>query len=69
MPLFAYLCKDCEEPSEILVRGSEKPVCPHCGSKRIEKQMSHFAPMIGQTSSPPPSCASCCAGGGCPMRD
>ena len=43
MPLFTYVCKKCEQESEILVRCSEDPVCPQCGSKRLVKQASRFA--------------------------
>ncbi len=71
MPLFAYRCGDCEKTSELLVRAEEKPVCPACGSRRMEKQLSHFAPMRGAetASAPMPSCASCCSSGeGCPYK-
>ena len=33
MPLFGYLCKQCGKQSELLIRASERPVCPACGSK------------------------------------
>ena len=71
MPLFAFVCRDCEKASEILVRADESPVCPQCGSKHMEKQLSHFAPMRGAESGPPPApaCAGCAGGGqGCPYR-
>ncbi|MFK7736858.1 MAG: zinc ribbon domain-containing protein [Pirellulaceae bacterium] len=41
MPIYEYLCKKCESDVEILLRNSdEKPECPECGSKRLEKQLS-----------------------------
>jgi len=33
MPIYEYVCKDCEKPFEALVYGSEKASCPHCGSQ------------------------------------
>ena len=73
MPLFDYVCGKCHRRSEILVRGDETPVCPHCGADRLEKQMSAFAAMGAAAAEP--ACAisgdgvkSCCrrADGSCP---
>lgn len=70
MPLFAFFCKACGAQSEILVRGAEQPECPVCGSADLEKQMSHFAALSGNSTDP--ACAGCCGGngghGGCPMQ-
>ncbi len=59
MPIYEYVCKKCDHPFEMLVRGSEKPVCPSCGSGSLEKQFSVFAPKNGGGASPdmgmPPS--------------
>lgn len=54
MPLFGYLCEKCKKESEILVRGSETPKCPHCGSERLVKQAAAFAAMAshGKPSGP-----------------
>ena len=44
MPLFDYTCADCGKSSELLVRAAqEKVTCPHCGSARVEKQLSLVA--------------------------
>src|SRR5438874_1587659 len=40
MPLYEYECRSCGGQMEVLIRGSEKPVCPSCGSERLEKQLS-----------------------------
>jgi putative FmdB family regulatory protein len=40
MPIYEYECRDCGERFEHLMRGSEKPACPSCGGKRLEKQIS-----------------------------
>jgi len=71
MPLFEYVCAKCHERSEILVRSHEVPVCPHCGSDRLMKQASAFAPVgasASRSSSLPTGCESCCSreNGTCP---
>lgn len=43
MPLFDFICRTCGEEFELLVMGSSKPVCPHCQSRDLVKQMSTFA--------------------------
>jgi putative FmdB family regulatory protein len=44
MPLYEYVCLDCETVFETLVlRSDEEVECPECGSKRLEKAMSSFA--------------------------
>jgi putative FmdB family regulatory protein len=46
MPFYEYQCKDCGKRFEQLVSISEasrKQVCPHCGGKNTEKQLSVFA--------------------------
>ncbi len=40
MPLYEYACAACGDHFELLVRTSERPGCPQCGSKRLEKQLS-----------------------------
>ena len=74
MPLHEYICRDCAEISEQLVSGTRKPVCPNCGSKNLEKQLSSFSARVAAPSFSPPPCGtgSCptrgcgCSGGGCP---
>ncbi|MEM8865781.1 MAG: zinc ribbon domain-containing protein, partial [Planctomycetota bacterium] len=41
MPLYEYLCRDCDSQVELLVRSAnEKPNCPDCGSGRLMKLLS-----------------------------
>ncbi len=40
MPIYEYVCNQCRQPFEALVRGDEKPECPHCGSLNLSKQFS-----------------------------
>ena len=44
MPIFEYVCLDCNNVFETLViRTDEEIKCPACGSTRLEKAMSAFA--------------------------
>lgn len=40
MPLFDYHCPRCQNDCELLVSGEAKPVCPNCGSRKLEKLVS-----------------------------
>lgn len=40
MPIFDFICTSCQHPFETLVRGSQEPACPACGSTALEKQMT-----------------------------
>ncbi len=70
MPLFLYTCKKCGTSSEILVRSDkEKPECPECGSRQMEKQLSLFAAVSGSSTPELPCAGGACSlpyGGGCP---
>jgi len=43
MPIFEYVCKDCQHEFEALVFGKQKAECPKCESKRLEPKLSVFA--------------------------
>ena len=48
MPIFEYVCQDCENRFEVLVNGgSVKPHCPSCDGRKLEQQYSAFA--VGTT--------------------
>lgn len=49
MPIFEFVCSECEQPFEELVFGSntEDVLCPSCGSSQVRKKMSTFASKIG----------------------
>jgi putative FmdB family regulatory protein len=40
MPLYEYSCDKCSQKIEVLIRGDEKPACPHCHSKKLTKLLS-----------------------------
>ena len=43
MPIFEYICRDCQHQFETLVTASRTPVCPSCQSHALDKQLSVFA--------------------------
>ncbi len=63
MPIYEYVCKECDQKFEVLVQGREEVTCPSCKSLNITKQYSTFAPATRQSSTPPP--APTCSPGGC----
>ena len=67
MPLYEYLCQDCERESELLVQSGAQPACSQCGSTRLSKLLSVVAaPTRGQAlptgrfEAPPGPCGSSC---------
>jgi putative FmdB family regulatory protein len=63
MPIYEYVCMQCETHFEELVglRDSD-PGCPSCGGERVAKQLSVFA---AHGSSEQPSFGPTAAGRGC----
>jgi putative FmdB family regulatory protein len=43
MPIFEYVCKECQHQFEALVFGKDKAQCPKCQSRKLEPQLSVFA--------------------------
>ncbi len=69
MPLFEYICRDCQKHFEALVMGSNRPECPGCHSTRLEQQLSVFTARTGTSRSSatdvaPSPCGSCGHPGG-----
>jgi putative FmdB family regulatory protein len=60
MPLFEYICRDCQRQFEQFVTGDRQPACPACQGRSLEKQLSTFAV---STSSPRQNAAQ--SAGGC----
>lgn len=49
MPLFEFMCNECAQPFEELVRSSSainEVNCPKCGSPEISKKLSTFASKV-----------------------
>jgi putative FmdB family regulatory protein len=62
MPIFEYVCRDCDHHFETLVRGDATPACPSCDGHDLQKQLSVFA-VSSRTASPaatlPGPCGTC----------
>jgi putative FmdB family regulatory protein len=59
MPIYEYVCKQCANEFEALVRSSTIPECPSCHSTNLEKMLSVFA-TAGSTAEPAPAAAGPC---------
>lgn len=63
MPIYEYVCKQCDHRFEELVRASDTPECPTCHSRRLARQLSAFA--VGRGGEPvgaaaeQPMCGTC----------
>jgi putative FmdB family regulatory protein len=62
MPIFEYVCRECNHRFELLVQGSTEAACPQCRTTKLDKQFSAFG--VGATSSwasssGPGPCGSC----------
>jgi len=49
MPIFEYVCQDCNHRFELLVQGSTVVACPKCKTTKLAKQFSAFG--VGATAS------------------
>jgi putative FmdB family regulatory protein len=43
MPIYEYVCRDCERRFEAIVTASRPAACPDCESRDLQKQHSVFA--------------------------
>jgi len=53
MPIFEYLCPDCNRVYSFLVKSlasAKEPVCPKCGAEDLRKMVSKFA--VGSPATP-----------------
>lgn len=54
MPIFEFVCQECEAPFEELVRSAtavDEVACPFCESDKVAKQISTFASKVSGSSS------------------
>ena len=63
MPIYEYVCMECETHFEELVRGDEQPGCPGCGTDHVTKKFSTFA--AHGTAATPSFGGAAGGGGGC----
>ena len=59
MPIFEYICQECQHEFEALVFGKDKAVCPKCQSKRLAPQLSVFAVSAKSSAAPSTSAGPC----------
>lgn len=59
MPIFEYICKDCQHEFEALVFGKDKAECPKCHGKKLDPQLSVFAAQSKSGASPSMSAGPC----------
>jgi putative FmdB family regulatory protein len=62
MPIYEYVCMECESHFEELVRmGEDASSCPDCGAANVRRQVSVFA-SHGAASTPSFGGGGCCGG-------
>ena len=59
MPLFDYVCEECDHAFEALVSEDRKPSCPNCQSGRLARQLSRFAVAGAPSASEGAACGAC----------
>lgn len=75
MPIYEYICQECDHQFEALVYGKEKAACPKCHGRKLSPQLSVFAVAAkaatssGATAGPCGSCGDPRGPGACSMRD
>jgi putative FmdB family regulatory protein len=75
MPIFEYVCLECDHGFEALVYGKQKAHCPKCHSQKLAPQLSTFSVATKGASSslsrtaPCGSCGDPGGPGACSRRD
>lgn len=70
MPIFEYLCEDCGNKFEKLVRNGGNGVkCPSCGQEHLKQQFSTFAAHANGASHTSPDTMPSCPSGMCRTPD
>jgi putative FmdB family regulatory protein len=59
MPIFEYVCRDCQHAFEAIVQGGRQPTCPSCSSDALDKQLSVFAVSARADAAPRASVGAC----------
>ncbi|HKV24560.1 MAG TPA: zinc ribbon domain-containing protein [Candidatus Acidoferrum sp.] len=66
MPIYEYICENCNTQFEKIVINKQQEIsCPKCASKKAKLQLSVFATTNSNGSSGPSSNFSGSGGGGC----
>jgi putative FmdB family regulatory protein len=67
VPIYEYVCMQCESHFEELVRGDQQVACPDCSATNVSRQFSTFA-VHGSPKQPsfkPAGGGGGCCGGSC----
>jgi putative FmdB family regulatory protein len=64
VPIYEYVCMECESHFEELVRGEEQICCPDCQASNVRRQLSTFA-ALGTATTPSFGSSGGCCGGSC----
>jgi len=61
MPLFEFVCRNCDAQFEALVPSAAAAACPSCQSRELTRQLSVFAMQSGAPAGvrPPGACGAC----------
>ena len=66
MPILEYRCASCEKNAELIVLAGDRdaaPVCPSCGSRKMQRLLSTFAAHTGHVGGE--KADTLCGGGPC----
>jgi putative FmdB family regulatory protein len=65
MPIYEYICDDCETRFErIVINKQQEIACPKCASKKASIQLSVFATSNGSANGPSAKSSTSSSGGG-----
>jgi putative FmdB family regulatory protein len=62
MPIFEYVCQQCQHEFETLIFGRDQAKCPKCQSQKLSPRLSVFAMSTKSSGSPSATkgaCGSC----------
>ncbi len=59
MPIFEYICQECQHEFEALVFGRDKARCPKCKGKKLSPKLSVFATSAKGSASASVSTGAC----------
>ncbi len=59
MPIFEYICKECQHQFEALVLGRDKAKCPKCQSHKLTPRLSVFAVSAKGSAAASPASGAC----------
>jgi putative FmdB family regulatory protein len=67
VPIYEYVCMECESHFEELVRGDRQVACPDCSATNVSRQFSTFAVhgVVKQPSHSGGGGGGGCCGGSC----